>query len=82
MLLNFSDGANAHRSVRFSSRAVRVSSALLLNAYGPPLYGTFFFIWFPTKLSAGPYESFDKKQFFLSSGMYSISVSANETILL
>ena len=61
--MNFSDGGNAHRSVRFSSRAVRVSSALLLNAYGPHT-GLFFSYGFPTKLSAGPYGSYDKKQFF------------------
>ena len=65
MLLNFSDEANAHRSVRFSSRAVHVSSALLFITRMAIIRDFFFDSDFPTKWSAGPYGSYDKKQFFI-----------------
>ena len=57
VFLNFSDGANLHRSVRFSSRAVRVFPALSLDARGPHLIRDFFSYGFLTKLRAGPYGS-------------------------
>ena len=80
MLLTFSEEANAHRSVRFSSRAVHVSSALLLRVW--PSYGTFFFIVIFQRNGAQGRMGRTTRNNFLYSGMYSISVSAIEAILL
>lgn len=81
MLLNFSDEANAHRSVRFSSRAVHVSSALLFSTRMAIIRDAFFIVIFQRNGAQGRMGRTTRNS-FLSSGMYSISVSAIEAILL
>ena len=51
MFLTFSGGANLCRSVRFSSRTVRVFRPLSLDAYGP--HTGLFFRWFSNEIARG-----------------------------
>ena len=61
VFFNFSDGANQQRSVRFSSRAVRVFPALSLDAYVPHTCFVLLFSYgFANEIVHGTVRSYDK----------------------
>ena len=63
VFFNFSDGANPHRSVRFSSRAVRVFPALSLDAYVPlTCFVLLFSYGFANETVRGTIRSYDKTE--------------------
>lgn len=77
VFLNFCDGVNPNRSVRFSSRTVNVFPALSLHKYGP--HPGIFFIWFCNEYENYPYAR--RARYAILVGRYPIP-EAQDTILL
>ena len=77
VFLNFCDGVNPNRSVRFSSRTVNVFPALSLHKYGP--HPGIFFIWFSNEYENYPYAR--RARYAILVGRYPIP-EAQDTILL
>ena len=77
VFLNFCDGVNPNRSVRFSSRTVNVFPALSLHKYGP--HPGIFFIWFCNEYENYPYAR--RARYAILVGRYP-TPEAQDTILL
>lgn len=77
VFLNFCDGVNPNRSVRFSSRTVNVFPTLSLHKYGP--HPGIFSIWFCNEYENYPYAR--RARYAILVGRYPIP-EAQDTILL